>query len=130
MGRNNKPESEVKALAKKPDGDLVRPAHAVAMRWCVEGKNVEEILRENISSPQEFVAQLILRNAFVANPGTQTAIKAAKELLLLIDGNDDPGLPQIPITWIHKVSQGSDGEVKETKEIRRQVTFALAEEKE
>lgn len=131
MSRNNQPKSE--ALVQKtedtPGKKRVRAVHAVMMRWVLDEMSPEEILRENPGSLQEFVAQAYVRNLFEAAPGTKIALQAAKELRLLIDGNDeDSSVPMIPVTYVQRLIENENGSVSKEREIKHEVRLALKEE--
>lgn len=133
MSRNNLPQSEQIVPAEKQElvgKKKVRAVHAVLMRWVTEGMTPEEILSENPKSIQEFVAQRYVRNLFDSASGSKVGLQAAKELRLLIDGNDDPtgGVPMIPVTYVQRLIEGDGGEVTKEKEIRHTVQLALPEE--
>ena len=85
---------------------------------------MEDILRENPGSVQEFVAQMYVRNAFDAPPGSKVALQAAKELRLLIDGSDEVGLQGIPVTYVRRLVEDGDGKVTKSLEEHTTVTVA------
>lgn len=131
MSRNNLPKSEaiVAKTEDTPGKKRVRAVHAVMMRWVLDGNSPDEILRENPGSLQEFVAQSYVRNLYDAVPGTKIALQAAKELRLLIDGNDeDSSVPMIPVTYVQRLIENDNGSVSKEREIQHEVRLALKED--
>ena len=126
MSRNNLAKSEQSEQLIPKSQELgkkrVRAVHAVLMSWVVEGISPETILAKNASSVQEFVAQLYVKNAFSAEAGSKAALQAAKELRILIDGNDEEGIPMVPVTYVKRLIEDSTG--KQTQEQEVQVTVA------
>lgn len=128
MSRNNKPQSESLVPKDEPSSGKkrVRAVHAVMMTWVVEGLSIDDILRENSGSLQEFVAQSYVRNLKEAAPGSKAALQAAKELRLLIDGNDEEsGVPMIPVTYVQRMIEDGNGTVSRERETRATVSLAL-----
>lgn len=113
----------IRELANKDKEEKlrIRAVHAVMMRWVVEGVTVDEILREQPLTLQEFAAQRRVKDVFDAKGGSQASIKALDRLIVLIDGDGTEDRPKSPVTLIERHIESPTGEVTKVKEVRQSV---------
>jgi hypothetical protein len=127
MSRNNLAVSEKQLIPSPTAGKkAVRAVHAVMMRWVVDELSPDEILSEKPKTVQEFCAQQYLRAVQDATPGSKVKLDAVKQLRTLIDGNDEPANGMIvPVTYVKRVSEDSEGKQTFEQEVHQEVRFAL-----
>lgn len=124
LTKNNPSETPLIQYRDKAEQQRVRAVHAVLMRWIIEGTSVDEILREQPQSLQQFAAQRRVKDVQDAKSGSQASIKALDRLITLIDGGDEDDKPQSPVTLIERHIENADGSqtrVREVREVRHGV---------
>lgn len=123
MSQLTKPEHKLIPLKNKAEMQRVRAVHAVLMRWVSNGLSVDEILREQTMTLQEFAAQRRVRDVFEAKAGSLASIKAVDKLIVLIDGSDGQEQPQSPTTFIERHIEAPDGSTTVQREVRKSVVL-------
>jgi len=112
-----------------PDGKVeLRPVKAVVMRWASTGLTVGQILDMDVRALTlpEYAAYKLVKNMYEAVDGTRPAQQAFEAFRMVVDGLE-PGQvgPMIPVTYIDRLTESSDGTVQRTKEFQQTVTMTL-----